>query len=66
MSDRPEVVLFYLVFWLFVIILAIALLAAQLRLFSIDRTLKAILEELRAAAPAESRPREKKTNGEHW
>jgi hypothetical protein len=43
--------------WLIGCVLAIVLIVAQLKLFSIDRTLKAILAELRGEKPARPQPR---------
>jgi len=43
--------------WLIGCVLAIVLIVAQLKLFSIDRTLKAIFAELRGEKPARPQPR---------
>ena len=43
--------------WLIGCVLAIVLIVAQLKLFSFDRTLKAILAELRGEKPARPQPR---------
>jgi hypothetical protein len=43
--------------WLIGCALAIVLIVAQLKLLSIDRTLKAILTELRGEKPARPQPR---------